>query len=90
LVLQAIDAAGKDSCIKHVFTGVNPQGVHVVNFKQPSKEELDHDFMWRIYKNLPERGLIGVFNRSHYEEVIVTKVHPEYLLNQNIPNVKIN
>ena len=87
LVLQAIDAAGKDSCIKHVFTGVNPQGVHVVNFKQPSKEELDHDFMWRIYKNLPERGLIGVFNRSHYEEVIVTKVHPEYLLNQNIPNV---
>jgi PPK2 family polyphosphate:nucleotide phosphotransferase len=87
LVLQAIDAAGKDSCIKHVFTGVNPQGVHVVNFKQPSKEELDHDFMWRIYKSLPERGLIGVFNRSHYEEVIVTKVHPEYLLNQNIPNV---
>lgn len=88
LVLQAIDAAGKDSCIKHVFTGVNPQGVHVVNFKQPSKEELDHDFMWRIYKNLPERGLIGVFNRSHYEEVLVTKVHPEYLLNQNIPNVE--
>jgi PPK2 family polyphosphate:nucleotide phosphotransferase len=87
LVLQAIDAAGKDSCIKHVFTGVNPQGVNVVNFKQPSKEELDHDFMWRIYKNLPERGLIGVFNRSHYEEVLVTKVHPEYLLNQNIPNV---
>lgn len=88
LVLQAIDAAGKDSCIKHVFTGVNPQGVHVVNFKQPSKEELDHDYMWRIYKNLPERGLIGVFNRSHYEEVLVTKVHPEYLLNQNIPNVE--
>lgn len=87
LVLQAIDAAGKDSCIKHVFTGVNPQGVHVVSFKQPSKEELDHDFMWRIYKNLPQRGMIGVFNRSHYEEVIVTKVHPEYLLNQNIPNV---
>jgi len=88
LVLQAIDAAGKDSCVKHVFTGVNPQGVHVVNFKQPSKEELDHDFMWRIYKNLPERGLIGVFNRSHYEEVLVTKVHPEYLLNQNIPNLE--
>lgn len=87
LVLQAIDAAGKDSCVKHVFTSVNPQGVHVVNFKQPSKEELDHDFMWRIYKNLPERGLIGVFNRSHYEEVLVTKVHPEYLLNQNIPNL---
>jgi PPK2 family polyphosphate:nucleotide phosphotransferase len=88
LVIQAIDAAGKDSCIKHVFTGVNPQGVHVVNFKQPSKEELDHDFMWRIYKNLPERGLIVVFNRSHYEEVLVTKVHPEYLLNQNIPNIE--
>jgi len=88
LILQAIDAAGKDSCIKHVFTGVNPQGVHIVNFKQPSKEELDHDFMWRIYKNLPKRGLIGVFNRSHYEEVLVTKVHPEYLLNQNIPNIE--
>jgi PPK2 family polyphosphate:nucleotide phosphotransferase len=87
IILQAIDAAGKDSCIKHVFTGVNPQGVHVVNFKQPSKEELDHDFMWRIYKHLPERGMIGVFNRSHYEEVLVTRVHPEYILGQNIPNI---
>lgn len=87
IVLQAIDAAGKDSCIKHVFTGVNPQGVHVVSFKQPSKEELDHDFLWRVNKNLPERGMINVFNRSHYEEVIVTKVHPEYILGQNIPNI---
>lgn len=87
LVLQAIDAAGKDSCIKKVFSGVNPQGIKVVNFKQPSKEELAHDFLWRINKNLPERGMIHVFNRSHYEEVIVTKVHPEFILGQNIPNI---
>ena len=87
IVLQAIDAAGKDSCIKHVLTGVNPQGCHVVNFKQPSKEELDHDFLWRTYRQLPERGKIGVFNRSYYEELLVCKVHPEYILNQNIPGV---
>lgn len=88
IVLQAIDAAGKDSCIKHVLSGVNPQGCHVVNFKQPSKEELDHDFIWRTYKQLPERGKIGVFNRSYYEEVLVCKVHPEYVIGQNIPGIE--
>lgn len=87
IVLQAIDAAGKDSCIKHVLTGVNPQGCHVVNFKQPSKEELNHDFLWRCNRLLPERGKIAVFNRSYYEEVLVCKVHPEYVLGQNIPKV---
>ncbi len=88
IVLQAIDAAGKDSCIKHVLSGVNPQGCQVVSFKQPSKEELDHDFIWRTYKQLPERGKIGVFNRSYYEEVLVCKVHPEYILGQNIPGIE--
>jgi PPK2 family polyphosphate:nucleotide phosphotransferase len=87
IILQAIDGAGKDSCIKHVLSGINPQGCHVVSFKQPSKEELDHDFIWRTYKALPERGRIGVFNRSYYEEVLVTKVHPEYILGQRIPGV---
>jgi len=87
LVLQAIDAAGKDSCIKKVFSGVNPQGIKVINFKQPNKEELAQDFLWRITKNLPERGMIHIFNRSHYEEVIVTKVHPEHILSQNIPSI---
>lgn len=88
IVLQAIDAAGKDSCIKHVLSGVNPQGCQVVSFKQPSKEELDHDFIWRTYKQLPERGKIGVFNRSYYEEVLVCKVHPEYIISQNIPGIE--
>ena len=78
IVLQAIDAAGKDSCIKHVMGGINPQGCHVTSFKQPSKEELQHDFLWRTNKVLPEKGKIGIFNRSYYEEVLVTKVHPEY------------
>ena len=71
LIFQAMDAAGKDSTIKHVMTGVNPQGVHVTSFKQPSPEELDHDWMWRCYRHLPERGRIGIFNRSYYEEVLV-------------------
>jgi PPK2 family polyphosphate:nucleotide phosphotransferase len=75
VVLQALDAAGKDSVIKHVMSGVNPQGVHVVAFKQPSAEELDHDFLWRMAKALPERGRIGIFNRSHYEDVLVVRVH---------------
>lgn len=88
LVLQAIDAAGKDSCIKHVLSGVNPQGCHVANFGKPSQEELDHDFMWRIYRQLPERGKIGVFNRSHYEEILICKVHPEIILGQQIPGVE--
>jgi len=88
LVLQAIDAAGKDSCIKHVLSGINPQGCHVSNFKTPSKLELDHDYLWRTYLQMPERGKIGVFNRSYYEEVLVCKVHPEFVLGQNIPHIQ--
>ncbi len=85
IVFQAMDAAGKDSTIEHVMTGVNPQGVQVVSFKSPSSEELDHDFLWRIAKNTPERGRIGIFNRSHYEEVVALKVHPEWLAMQRLP-----
>jgi PPK2 family polyphosphate:nucleotide phosphotransferase len=85
LVFQALDAAGKDSTIRAVLRGVNPQGCQVTSFKQPSSRELDHDFLWRIATALPERGRIGVFNRSHYEEVLVVKVHPEYLVGQRIP-----
>jgi PPK2 family polyphosphate:nucleotide phosphotransferase len=85
LVFQAMDAAGKDSTIKHVMSGVNPQGVHVVSFKKPSSEELDHTFLWRIAKAAPERGRIGIFNRSHYEEVVALRVHPEWLDRQNLP-----
>jgi PPK2 family polyphosphate:nucleotide phosphotransferase len=85
LVFQAMDAAGKDSTIKHVMSGVNPQGVHVTSFKAPSAEELDHDFLWRCMKALPERGRIGIFNRSYYEEVLVVRVHPEYLAKQQLP-----
>ena len=85
LVFQAMDAAGKDSTIKHVMSGVNPQGCQVSSFKQPSSEELDHDFMWRYVKNLPERGRIGIFNRSYYEEVLVLRVHPEMLKQQKLP-----
>ena len=85
-IFQAMDAAGKDGTIKHVMSGVNPQGVQVVSFKRPSLEELDHDFLWRCSKALPERGRIGIFNRSYYEEVLAVKVHPEYVANQRIPN----
>ena len=85
VVFQALDAAGKDSAIEHVMSGVNPQGVQVVSFKQPSDEELDHDFLWRIAKALPERGRIGIFNRSHYEEVVALRVHPEWLDAQRLP-----
>jgi PPK2 family polyphosphate:nucleotide phosphotransferase len=85
VVFQALDAAGKDSTIEHVMSGVNPQGVHVVSFKQPSSEELDHDFLWRTGKALPERGRIGIFNRSHYEEVVALRVHPEWLDKQKLP-----
>jgi len=85
VVFQAIDAAGKDSTIEHVMSGVNPQGVQVVSFKQPSSEELDHDFLWRISNAVPERGRIGIFNRSHYEEVVALRVHPEWLAKQNLP-----
>ncbi len=84
LIFQAMDAAGKDGTIKHVMSGLNPQGVQVISFKQPSKEELDHDYLWRISKNLPERGRIGIFNRSHYEEVLVVKVH-DLIKGQSIP-----
>jgi PPK2 family polyphosphate:nucleotide phosphotransferase len=85
VVFQAIDAAGKDSAIEHVMSGVNPQGVQVVSFKQPSSEELDHDFLWRIAKAAPERGRIGIFNRSHYEEIVALRVHPEWLDKQKLP-----
>ena len=85
VVLQAMDAAGKDSVIKHVMSGVNPQGVQVVSFKQPSAEELDHTYLWRVSKALPERGRIGIFNRSHYEEVVALRVHPEWLEAQRLP-----
>jgi len=88
VVLQAMDAAGKDSLIKHVMSGVNPQGVQVVSFKQPSTEDLDHNFLWRIARALPERGRIGIFNRSQYEEVLVVRVHPEYLKAQRLPDAK--
>lgn len=85
VVFQAMDAAGKDSTIKHVMSGVNPQGVQVVSFKRPSSEDLDHTFLWRISKAVPERGRIGIFNRSHYEEVVALRVHPEWLDQQQLP-----
>jgi PPK2 family polyphosphate:nucleotide phosphotransferase len=85
LIFQAMDAAGKDGAIKHVMSGVNPQGCQVYSFKAPSPEDLDHDFLWRTTKCLPERGRIGVFNRSYYEEVLVVRVHPEILENQKLP-----
>src|SRR5579863_9634540 len=85
LVLQGIDAAGKDGTVKHVMSGVNPQAVEVRAFKQPSAEELDHDFLWRYQRELPGRGRIGIFNRSHYEEVLVVRVHPDLLKRQNLP-----
>ena len=86
LVFQAMDAAGKDGTIRALLTGVNPAGCQVFSFKQPSKEELDHDFLWRTSLRLPERGRIGVFNRSYYEEVLVVRVHPEYLGGQRLPD----
>ena len=85
LVLQGLDASGKDSTVKHVVTGVNPQGVEVRSFKQPSAEELDHDFLWRYSRRLPQWGQIGIFNRSHYEEVLVVRVHPEALAAERLP-----
>ena len=88
VIFQAMDAAGKDGTIKHVMSGVNPQGCQVFSFKKPSSEDLEHNFLWRYMKSLPERGRIGIFNRSYYEDVLVTKVHPEIL--QNLPKGKIN
>jgi len=85
IVLQAMDAAGKDGTIRHVMSGVNPQGCQVFSFKRPSDEELDHNFLWRYAKCLPERGRIGIFNRSYYEEVLVVRVHPEILASQKLP-----
>ena len=85
LVFQAMDAAGKDSTIKHVMSGVNPQGCQVFSFKQPSREDLAHDFMWRYVTRLPERGRIGIFNRSYYEEVLVVRVHENILKQQRLP-----
>lgn len=90
IIFQAMDAAGKDGAIEHVMSGVNPQGCHVVSFKQPSSEELDHDFLWRCQKNLPGRGMIGIFNRSHYEEVLVVRVHPAILETQPLPTYAKN
>jgi PPK2 family polyphosphate:nucleotide phosphotransferase len=86
IIFQAMDAAGKDSAIEHVMSGVNPQGVQVTSFKQPSTEELDHDYLWRCAKNMPERGRIGIFNRSHYEEVLVVRVHEGILQAQHLPD----
>jgi PPK2 family polyphosphate:nucleotide phosphotransferase len=86
IILQAMDAAGKDSTIKHVMSGVNPQGCQVTSFKTPSTEELSHDYLWRCVKALPASGNIGIFNRSYYEEVLVTRVHPEFLALQNLPS----
>jgi PPK2 family polyphosphate:nucleotide phosphotransferase len=85
LIFQAMDAAGKDGAIRHVMSGVNPQGCHVTSYKAPSAEELDHDYLWRCMKNLPERGRIGIFNRSYYEEVLAVRVHKQFLENQKIP-----
>ncbi len=87
IIFQAMDAAGKDGTIKHVMSGINPQGCQVFSFKTPSAEELSHDFLWRTTKRMPERGRIGIFNRSYYEEVLITRVHPEFLIKQNIPGL---
>ena len=86
LIFQAMDAAGKDGAIKHVMSGVNPQGCQVYSFKHPGPEELEHDFLWNATRRLPERGKIGIFNRSYYEEVLIVRVHPEILRGQNLPN----
>jgi len=86
IIFQAMDAAGKDSVIKHVMTGLNPQGCRVVSFKEPSSEELRHDYLWRCVRELPERGQIGIFNRSYYEEVLIVRVHPAILMNERLPS----
>src|SRR5499433_1578270 len=85
LIFQAMDAAGKDGAVKHVMSGVNPQGCQVFSFKTPSPEELDHDYLWRCFRHLPERGRIGIFNRSYYEETLIVRVHPELLQRQQLP-----
>jgi PPK2 family polyphosphate:nucleotide phosphotransferase len=90
LIFQAMDAAGKDGAIKHVMSGINPQGCEVSSFKHPSAEELDHDFLWRTTRRLPERGRIGIFNRSYYEEVLIARVHPEILRAEKLPHQDLN
>ncbi len=90
IIFQAMDAAGKDSTIKYVMSGINPQGCQVFSFKAPSVEELDHDYLWRTTKALPERGRMGIFNRSYYEEVLIVRVHPEILQRQKLPNIAKN
>ena len=90
VVLQAMDAAGKDSTVKHVMSGINPQGCQVTSFKAPSAEELDHDYLWRAARAFPERGRIGIFNRSYYEEVLVVRVHPELLLKEKLPPQRVS
>jgi len=90
LIFQGMDAAGKDGAIRHVMSGVNPQGCQVFSFKQPSAEELEHDFLWRTTRHLPERGRIGIFNRSYYEDVLVVRVHPEMLLTQGLPDALLD
>ncbi|RFZ90684.1 polyphosphate kinase 2 family protein [Mucilaginibacter conchicola] len=87
IIFQAMDAAGKDSAIAHTMSGLNPQGCQVYSFKQPTSEDYEHDFLWRHYKALPERGRIGIHNRSHYENVLVTRIHPEFILKENIPGI---
>jgi PPK2 family polyphosphate:nucleotide phosphotransferase len=87
IIFQAMDAAGKDSAIAHTMSGLNPQGCQVFSFKQPTTEDYEHDFLWRHYKALPERGRIGIHNRSHYENVLVTKVHPDFILKENLPGI---
>ena len=89
VLIQALDAAGKDGIVKHVMTGMNPQGCNVTSFKQPSHEELDHDYMWRAQRRIPDRGTIGIFNRSYYEEVLVVRVHPEILKSQQLPHTLV-
>ncbi|WP_309738829.1 polyphosphate kinase 2 family protein [Chamaesiphon sp. OTE_20_metabat_361] len=89
IIFQAMDAAGKDSTIKHVMSGINPQGCQVYSFKAPSQEELDHDYLWRDRKCLPERGRIGIFNRSYYEETLIVRIHPELLHKQNLPQLDL-
>lgn len=88
LIFQAMDAAGKDGTIKHVMSGLNPQGTQVFSFKSPSELELDHDYFWRTYRCMPQRGNFGIFNRSYYEEVLIVRVHPEYLIRQRLPGVE--
>ncbi len=87
IVIQGMDASGKDSLVKNVFSGMNPQGCHVYSFKSPSSEELDHDFIWRCYNKLPQRGMIGIFNRSYYEELLIARIHPSILEKQKLPNL---